>query len=89
MYLYRSILSAERTSESNLRSISAWPAGRDFVVMTFDYQSAALHDQHHFGAQILIMIRGRHREVAFTIARTISEIVLFPAEFQRPSSASM
>ena len=50
-------------------------AGGDFVVMALHLEAAALHGHRHLGAQVLVMIGGRHREVAFFEARAISQIV--------------
>ena len=43
------------------------------------YIKAALdHYFDHLGAQILIMVGRRYREITFLVTRTISEVVLFP-----------
>src|SRR5579859_4515840 len=47
MYLYSIMLSAERTSRLNFRSISVCP-GRHLVVMAFHLKPACLHGQRHF-----------------------------------------
>ena len=54
----------------------ALPAGGHLVVMAFDVQAAADHRIHHLGAQILIVVDGRQREIAFLIARTEPEVML-------------
>jgi predicted HAD superfamily Cof-like phosphohydrolase len=64
-------------------------AGGHFVVVALDVQPALDHGLHHLAAQILVMIRRRHREVAFLVARPVAQVVLPRPEFQRPSSASM
>ena len=48
------------------------------MMVTFDVQAALDHGLHHFAAQILIMIGGRHREITFFVARPVAEII-FPA----------
>ena len=54
-------------------------AGCDFVMMALDLQAAALHGHDHFAAQVLVVIGRRHREIAFLVARTVAQIVLFAA----------
>src|ERR1700694_3995405 len=44
-------------------------------MMAFDVQAAADHRLHHFGAEVLIMIRRRDREISFLVARTVAEVV--------------
>src|SRR5271165_343599 len=48
-------------------------------MMALHVDATVLHGQHHFGAQVLIMVGGRHRKIAFPVARTVAEIVRFPA----------
>src|ERR1039458_3580306 len=57
----------------------ALAAGGHFVVMAFDVQPALDHGLHHLAAQILVVIRGRHREVAFLIARPVAQVVFLAA----------
>src|SRR5690242_7096937 len=52
-------------------------SGSDLVVMAFDIETAFDHGHDHFGAKILMVVRGCDREVAFLITRAISEIVFF------------
>ena len=49
------------------------------MVVALDVQPALDHDLHHLAAQILVMIRGRNREVAFLVTRPVAEVVLLPA----------
>ena len=42
-------------------------------------QPALDHGLHHLAAQILIMIGGRHREVAFLVARPVAQVVSLAA----------
>jgi len=44
-----------------------------------DVQAALDHGLDHFAAQVLIVIGGRNREVAFLVARTIAQVVAFAA----------
>ena len=37
------------------------------------------HGLHHLGAQVLIVIGGRNREIAFLVARPVAEVVLLAA----------
>src|SRR5262249_24377632 len=53
----------------------ALPAGGDLVMMTFSRQAAIDHRLDHFAAQVLVMIGGRHREIAFFIARPVAEVI--------------
>src|SRR6202790_4354861 len=53
-------------------------------MVAFHLYAASLHGQNHFGTQVLIVIGGRHGEVAFAVARPISQIVLFPARVPAP-----
>ncbi len=46
----------------------ALAAGGDFVVMALDVEAAGDHGLDHFGAQVLVMIGGRDREIAFLVA---------------------
>src|ERR1035438_9650010 len=57
----------------------ALAAGGHFVVMAFDVQAALDHGLHHLAAQILVVIGGRHREVAFLIARPVAQVVFLAA----------
>ena len=57
----------------------ALAAGGDFVMVALDVQAALDHRLHHLAAQVLVMIGGRHREVAFLVARPVAEIVLAAA----------
>ena len=54
-------------------------AGRDLVMMALNLQPAVLHGDDHLRAQVLIMIRGRHWEIAFLVSRAIAKIVFDPA----------
>src|ERR1051325_589498 len=53
--------------------------GSDLVVMAFDIETAFDHGLDHFGAQILIVVGGWDREVAFLIARAITEVIFLAA----------
>ena len=57
----------------------ALAGGGDFVVVALDVEAALDHGLDHFGAQILIVIGGRNREIAFLVARPVAEIVLLAA----------
>src|SRR5207244_4788045 len=57
-------------------------AGRHLVVVTFDFHSHLLHGEHHFSAEVLIMVSGGDREVAFLVAWTITQVVLLAAGIQ-------
>ena len=54
-------------------------AGGHFVMMALHLHAAILHGEHHLGAQVLIVVGGRHGKVAFPEARPVSQIFLFPA----------
>src|SRR5205823_8387880 len=45
------------------------------MVMALHFEAALFHGHNHFTAQVLVMIHRRHREVAFFVARAVSEIV--------------
>ena len=57
----------------------ALAAGGHFVVMALDVEPALDHGLHHLAAQILVVIGGRNREVAFLVARPVAQVVLFAA----------
>ncbi len=38
----------------------------------------------HLAAQVLVVVGGRHREVAFLVARTVAEVVLLAAGIPAP-----
>ena len=57
----------------------ALAARGDLVVMALDAQAALDHGLHHFAAQVLVMIGGRYREVAFLVARPVAQVVFFAA----------
>ena len=59
-------------------------SGGHFVMVALDVQPALDHGLHHLAAQILVMVRGRHREVAFLVARAIAQVVLPPARIPAP-----
>ena len=42
-------------------------------------QTALDHGLHHLGAQVLIVIGRRNREIAFLVARTVAQVVLLAA----------
>ena len=48
------------------------------MVVALDVDPGGDHSLHHFGAQILIVIRGRNREVTLFHARTVAKIVCLP-----------
>ena len=73
------MLSAERMQRIELQVDFGLAAGGHFVVVALDLHAAVLHGQHHLGAQVLVVIGGRHREIAFLVARTIAEIVFLAA----------
>ena len=50
----------------------------NLVVVALDVDPGGDHSLHHFGAQILIVIRGRNREVTLFHARTVAKIVCLP-----------
>ena len=54
-------------------------AGCHFVMVTFHFQPAGLHGHDHLTAQVLIVVRRRHREISFLITRTISLVILHPS----------
>ena len=54
----------------------ALAGGGDFVVVALDIEADLDHRLDHFGAQVLIMIGGRHGEISFLVARTVAEVVL-------------
>ena len=54
----------------------ALAAGGHFVVVALDVEAALDHGLHHFGAQILIVIGGRDREIAFFVARPVAQVML-------------
>ncbi len=54
------------------------PAGGHLVVVAFDLQPAALQGKRHLGAQVLVMVGGGHREVAFLVARPVAQVALLP-----------
>ena len=43
------------------------------------FEAALDHGLHHLGAQVLIVIGGRNREIAFFVARPVAEIVVLAA----------
>ena len=45
------------------------------VMVALHLQAAVLHGHDHLAAQILIVVRWRHREIAFFVARPISLVV--------------
>jgi hypothetical protein len=47
-------------------------------------QAALDHGLHHFAAQILVMVRGRHREVTFFVTRPVAEVVFLAAGIPAP-----
>ena len=57
----------------------ALAAGGDFVVVALDVEAALDHGLHHFAAQVLVVIGGRHREVAFLVARPVAQIIFAAA----------
>ena len=54
----------------------ALAAGGDFMMMALNVETAANHGFHHFGAQVLVMIGGRDRKIAFLVARPVAQVVL-------------
>ncbi len=78
------MLSAERNSESNLQVDLGLASGGDFVMMALYLKAAALHGQHHLGAQVLVMVSGWDGKIAFLVAGTVAEVV-----FQRGLSSSV
>src|SRR5437016_13665177 len=44
--------------------------------MALNFQPAGLHGHGHLGAQVLIVVSGRHREVTFLVTRPIAQVVL-------------
>ena len=79
IYLYFIMLSADLSSVSNRKSISALAGGGHFVVMAFDVHAAGLHLQHHLGAQVLEVVDRRNGEIAFLVARAVAQVVLLAA----------
>src|ERR1700722_7489267 len=47
--------------------------------MALHFQATALHGQHHFRAQILIVVGGRNRKISLAVTRTVSQIIFFAA----------
>ena len=76
MYLYSIMLSARLHQRVEALIDLALAAGGDFVVVALDVEAALDHGLHHLAAQVLVVIGGRHREVAFLVARPVAEIVL-------------
>ena len=50
--------------------------GRHLVVVHLDVDADRLQRQHHLGADVLVAVRRRHREVAFLVARLVAEVRL-------------
>ena len=54
-------------------------------MVALDVQPALDHGLHHLTAQVLVMVRRRHREVAFLVTRAIAQVVFpttgIPASF--------
>ena len=44
-------------------------------MMALDHESGVLHRDHHFAAQVLVVIRGRHRKITFAEARTVAQVI--------------
>src|SRR4029079_614102 len=63
----------------------ALAGGGDFVMVALDVEPDFSHGLDHLGAQILVMIGGRNRKVAFLVARPVAQVVLLasgiPAAF--------
>src|SRR5205823_8351 len=57
----------------------ALPATRDFMVVTFDIESALDHSGDHFAAEVLVMICGRNGEIPFLVPGAIPQIVVLSA----------
>ena len=57
----------------------ALPARSDFVVVALDVQAAPDHGFHHLAPQILVVVRGRYREITFFIPGPVAEVVSFAA----------
>ena len=53
--------------------------GFTVMMMAFDVETAADHGLHHFRAQILVVVRGRHGEIAFLVTRPVAQVVLLAA----------
>src|SRR5690349_12744660 len=51
----------------------------NIMMMALDRHAAFDHGLHHLAAQVLVMICGRHRKVAFFIAGAVPEAVLLAA----------
>ena len=49
------------------------------MMMALHVDAAVLHGQDHLAAQVLIVVGGRNRKIAFPVAGAVAEIVLFPA----------
>ena len=47
--------------------------------MAFHIKAAVHHGHHHFAAQVLVVVHRRDGEISFFVARTIAQIVVFPA----------
>ena len=60
------------------------PAGGDLVMVALDVEAALHHGLGHLAAQVLVVVRRRHREVPFLVARAVAEVVPFPAGIPTP-----
>ncbi len=79
MYLYSMVLSAHCQQRVELHVDFGLAAGGHFVVMALHLDAALHHGGDHLRAQVLVVVGGRHREVAFLVARTVAEIVFLAA----------
>ena len=60
------------------------------MMMFFNIQTALHQFQGDLGADVVDLVGGRHREIAFLVARPVAQVVAFPLpEFQMPSWESI
>jgi hypothetical protein len=44
------------------------------VVLALNLKAQLLHGQHHLGADVLLLVQRRHREVAFLVAELVAQV---------------
>ena len=64
--------------------------GADLVVLDLDLDAHPLEGEHHLGAQVLVVVHRRDREVALLVADLVAEVrpPSSRAVFQAPSTES-
>jgi len=73
-YLYLSRLSAITTSGVELHVDLGLAGGRHLVMLGLDHDPHLLHLEAHLGADVLLRVVRRNREVAFLVADLVAEV---------------